>query len=186
MAALTVYWDTDAAVPELASRDWLVVSAHLAHAGILFERWVVEPELSADADAARVLAAYAAPIARLKACRGFQCADVVRVAPDMPDLDAFRRTFLSEHTHTEDEARFFVEGSGCFYLHIGTRVYRVVCERGDMISIPAGTRHWFDMGEHASFTAVRLFTRPDGWVADYTGAAIAGRFPLYEPARGEG
>ncbi|HYD64904.1 acireductone dioxygenase [Azospirillum sp.] len=182
MTALTVYWDTDAAVPELSSRDWLVVSAHLAHAGILFERWAVEPQLPADADAARVLAAYAAPIARLKASRGFRCADVVRVAPDTPGVDDLRRKFLSEHTHTEDEARFFVEGGGCFWLHLEDKVFRVACERGDMISIPAGTRHWFDMGNPPSFTAVRLFTRPDGWVADYTGDAIAGRFPRHEPA----
>lgn len=182
MTALTLYWDTDAVVPELASRDWLVVSAHLAHAGILFERWAVEPELPAVAGPDRVLAAYGAPIARLKASRGYRCADVVRVAPDMPGVDCLRRTFLREHTHTEDEARFFVEGGGCFYLHIGDKVFRVECERGDMISIPAGTRHWFDMGERASFTAVRLFTRPDGWVAEYTGDPIAERFPLYGPA----
>ncbi|HEY0835983.1 MAG TPA: hypothetical protein VGE72_18915 [Azospirillum sp.] len=34
MTALTVYWDTDGVVPELAGGDWLIVSAHLAHAGI--------------------------------------------------------------------------------------------------------------------------------------------------------
>ncbi|HYH18495.1 MAG TPA: hypothetical protein VD995_07735 [Azospirillum sp.] len=83
------------------------------------------------------------PIARLKASRGYRCADVVRVVPDTPGVDGPRRKFLGEHTHTEDEARFFVEGGGCFFLHIDGKVYRVACERGAVISIPASTRHWF-------------------------------------------
>lgn len=175
MTSLAVYWDTDPATPEVQTSDPLVVSAHLAHAGVLFERWETVA-LADDAGEAAVTAAYGEAIEGLKLHRAFQSVDVVRVSAATPDVGALRSKFLSEHTHTEDEARFFVAGTGTFYLHLGRKVYRVHCERGDLISVPAGTRHWFDMGTPAHFTAIRFFTRPDGWVADYTGDTIAGRF----------
>ena len=181
MTSLAVYWDTDAATPELEAQGYLMVAAHLAQAGVLFERWDTAAALPADADEAAVTAAYAAAIERLQLHRHFQSTDVVRVAPDTPGLDDLRTRFLAEHTHTEDEARLFVAGSGCFLLHIGPRVYRVECERGDLISVPAGVRHWFDMGPQPNFTVIRFFTRPDGWVAAYTGNPIAERFPPYAP-----
>lgn len=177
MTSLAVYWDTDPAAPDVETRDPLVVSAHLAHAGVLFERWDTTTDLPAAADEATVVAVYAAAIERLKLHRAFQSVDVVRVTPDTPGLDALNAKFMAEHTHTEDEARFFVAGAGTFFMHIGRKVFRVHCERGDLISIPAGVRHWFDMGGRPSFIAIRFFTRPDGWVAAYTGNAIATRFP---------
>ena len=88
--------------------------------------------------------------------------------------------FLSEHLHTEDEVRFFVEGSGAFYLHLNGKVYQAVLVRGDLISVPAGTLHWFDMGPDPEFTAMRWFNNPEGWVAQYSGSEIATRFPKYE------
>ena len=77
----------------------------------------------------------------------------------------------------EDEVRFFVEGCGLFVLHIGSEVLSVLCERGDLMWVPAGTRHWFDMGSQPRFCAVRWFNNPEGWVAQYTGSSIAQRFP---------
>jgi 1,2-dihydroxy-3-keto-5-methylthiopentene dioxygenase len=56
----------------------------------------------------------------------------------------------------------------------------VICEQGDLISVPDGTTHWFDMGPRPHFTAIRLFTNPEGWVANFTGSDIASRFPRFE------
>ena len=102
--------------------------------------------------------------------------DVVSLAPDNPDKDAFRQKFLDEHTHSEDEVRFFVDGSGLFTLHIDDGVYEVLCEKGELIGVPANTRHWFDMGPNPSFVAIRFFNNPEGWVARYTNSDIASRF----------
>ena len=91
-----------------------------------------------------------------------------------------RAKFLDEHAHKEDEVRFFVAGSGQFNLHVGGKVYEVLCEAGDLISVPDGATHWFDMGPQPSFVAIRFFTAPDGWVGYFTGNDIALRFPRYE------
>ena len=129
---------------------------------------------------ASVIAAYRESIDRLSARHGFQSVDVVGLGPDHPQKAELRAKFLNEHTHDEFEVRFFVEGRGIFYLHANDRVYIVLCEQGDLLSVPAGTRHWFDMGTHPSFRCIRLFTTPDGWIASFTGDPIAQRFPDFD------
>ena len=103
-----------------------------------------------------------------------------------PDKAALRQKFLSEHTHSEDEVRFFVAGSGQFTLHLGDKVYDILCEQGDLIGVPDGTRHWFDMSEQPHFVAIRLFNNPAGWVANFTDDPIAERFPRMPPAASAG
>ncbi|PWC82015.1 acireductone dioxygenase [Azospirillum sp. TSH100] len=181
MSDLTVYLESDARRPELRTADPALMAAHLAHIGILFERWNADTPLPASADANAVLDAYAVPIGRLKDARRFCTADVVRVTLQTEGVASLRAKFLNEHTHDEDEARFFVEGAGAFYIHLDNRVFRVVCEAGDLLSIPAGTPHWFDMGATPCFTTIRFFGRPDGWSATPTGDTIAARFPFFGP-----
>src|SRR3546814_15281788 len=97
--------------------------------------------------------------------------------PDNPAAPQMRQKFLSEHTHSEDEVRFFVEGSGQFYLYALNRDYVALCEAGDLISVPAGTAHWFDAGPAQRFTANRLFVSAAGWVAADPGDGLAEDVP---------
>ena len=182
MSDLTVYLETDARRPELRTADTALMAGHLAHTGILYERWTADTPLPACADGGAVLQAYAASIDRLKQARRFCTVDVVRVTPKTDGVEGLRAKFLYEHTHAEDEARFFVEGAGAFYIHLDRRVFRVLCGTGDLLSIPAGTPHWFDMGPRPRFTALRLFMSPDGWVARFTGTRYSAEFPKYEMA----
>ncbi len=76
--------------------------------------------------------------------------------------------------------RFFVDGQGLFGLHLGERIYEVLCTKGDLISVQANTPHWFDMGPNPNFTAIRLFNNQEGWVANFTGSDIAQRFSRLE------
>ena len=145
--------------------------------GVRFERWQATHVLAYDASQEDILDAYADSVNRLKTECGFQTVDVIHMKANHPQKKAFREKFLDEHTHTEDEVRFFVEGEGMFYLHIEDKVYMVLCQKGDLISVPANTTHWFDMGTQPEFTAIRFFNNPEGWVANYTGSTIAGDFP---------
>jgi 1,2-dihydroxy-3-keto-5-methylthiopentene dioxygenase len=155
------------------------VTHHLATLGVDHERWPVRP-LAADADPAAVLAAYGAEVERLTARHGYRSVDVVRMQPDNPNREAARAKFLDEHLHDDDETRFFVEGSGIFYLHVDGAVHAVLCTAGDLLRVPAGTLHWFDMGTAPHFCAIRLFSRPDGWQASFTGDPISERIPYYD------
>lgn len=179
MSQLTVYTDTDSH-PLFQSRDHPTIADRLAEVGVRFERWNASRPLSAGATPEDVLAAYQTDVGRIMDASGFQSVDVVGLTPDHPQREAFRAKFLEEHTHAEFEIRFFVEGSGQFNLHLDGKVFQVVCTQGDLISVPAGTPHWFDMGARPHFQAIRFFTNPEGWVAAFTGSEIAQRYPRFE------
>jgi 1,2-dihydroxy-3-keto-5-methylthiopentene dioxygenase len=167
-------------LPSFASNDPALIAAELAERGIGFERWPAHTELPAGASADVVLAAYATEVARVQSQGSYPTVDAIRMTPEHPDREALRQKFLAEHTHSEDEVRFFVEGKGLFCLHIGDEVLQVLCEADDWISVPAGTKHWFDMGSAPQFCAIRFFDNPDGWVAQFTGEAIAKHYPLLD------
>jgi 1,2-dihydroxy-3-keto-5-methylthiopentene dioxygenase len=182
MSTLFIHRDDAAGSLEEPIRDAARIATVLGSIGVRFERWPAGQVLGEGATQEAILAAYASEVARLRRECGYQSADVVRIARGTPDTAPMRAKFLSEHRHAEDEVRFFVEGAGSFYLHIDGRVFHVLCEQDDLLGVPAGTRHWFDMGTAPYFCAIRLFTNPAGWVAEFTGDPIATRFPTHDDA----
>ena len=180
MSELTIYPETDADNVLLRTDDFDQIESQLREAGIRIERWSADHELADDAESDTIIAAYQGEIDRLVAEGGYKTWDVVSMHPDHPEKDAFRQKFIDEHTHSEDEVRFFVRGQGLFVMHVGDKVFAMLCEKDDLISVPANTKHWFDMGPNPAFTAIRLFNNPEGWVAQFTGDDIASRFPRLE------
>ncbi|HXG28799.1 MAG TPA: acireductone dioxygenase [Nevskiales bacterium] len=183
MSQLTIYPET-AGEPIAVLRTHEEIARELGRIGVLFERWTADRELEATATPDEVIEAYREPIDRLMQKYGFQSVDVVSMHPEHPQKDALRDKFLHEHTHSDFEVRFFVDGEGLFYIRKDGKVYATLCTRGDLISVPANTTHWFDMGPRPTFKAIRLFTTPEGWVANFTGDKIADRFPRLENTAG--
>jgi 1,2-dihydroxy-3-keto-5-methylthiopentene dioxygenase len=180
VSRLRVYDQREPTRPIGTLFDHDMIARALGEVGVRFERWEANKPVTPGASQDEVIAAYRDDIERLKKEQGYMAVDVISLASDHPQKDALRQKFLSEHTHSEDEVRFFVAGQGQFTLHIGERIYDVLCEKGDLIGVPDGTRHWFDMGPNPNFIAIRLFTNPEGWVARFTGEDIADRFPRLE------
>ena len=178
MSRLTVFEDHTPDAPVILTEDAAQMSAELGRIGVQFERWESPVSLSPDDDAEVILEAYRPYLDALMGAKGAGSADVLKLTPDNPNAPALRQKFLSEHIHTEDEIRFFVHGGGHFVMHVDGKVYDAYCEAGDLISVPANTKHWFDAGEKPFFTALRVFTDPSGWVAHFTGDRIADRFPV--------
>lgn len=183
MTTLSVFHQNQPEQAHTVVTDPDAIREKLRAYGVYFDRWATR-DLPAHANQEEILEAYADEVAKLKQDWGFQTADVVSLTADHPQKDAFRQKFLDEHTHSEDEVRFFVRGQGLFYLHFGDQVYALMCEKNDLISVPDGTRHWFDMGPEPEFTCIRLFSNPEGWVASFTGEDIASRLPRYESLAG--
>jgi len=179
MTTLTIYAD-DQTTESKTLTDFDAIVRRLGVAGIQLERWEADRPLSEDADQEEVLAAYKDNIDRLNQQYGFKSVDVISMRPDHPQRIEMRQKFLSEHTHDDFEVRFFVEGQGLFYLHIGSKVYTLLCTKGDLISVPAGTTHWFDMGSKPDFKCIRFFTTSNGWVGNFTGSDIARQFPDFD------
>jgi 1,2-dihydroxy-3-keto-5-methylthiopentene dioxygenase len=180
MSRLTIYPDNNPQQVELDTHDEAEIIVALKNINVHFERWSAAKEFPSDASDDLVLEAYAADIERIKQLGGYQTVDILRCNAATPDKPAIRAKFLSEHTHNEDEVRFFVEGAGVFYLRENGKVYMTLCERGDLISVPAGVTHWFDMGPDPDIAAIRFFDNKEGWVPHFTGSDIAEKFPKFE------
>ena len=177
MTRLTV-WDDATRREVLKTEDAAEIVAALQPLNVRFERWsgVTVPDNATNED---ILAAYRPYLDRLMGALGApRSADVISLTPDHPQKDALRAKFLQEHIHSDDEIRFFVRGGGSFVLHVDGKVWDIYCGQGDLLSVPAGTKHWFDAGEVPHVTALRVFTDTTGWTPHYTGSDIAARIPV--------
>jgi len=144
------------------------IQSFLQPFGIWFERWDVAGRVTPTSTSEEILAAYGPEIQALKDRGGYVTADVINVNPDTPGLDAMLAKFSREHTHSEDEIRFTVEGGGVFHIHPEHGpVFAVQVEAGDMINVPAGTRHWFNLCSDRRIRCIRLFLDPSGWAPHY-------------------
>jgi len=145
------------------------IRGYLARIGITYELWKPSHVLSDGASAAEVLAAYAPEIDRLKVEGGYVTADVIDISPATPGLDAMLNRFNTEHWHDEDEVRFIIEGRGLFHIHPREgKVVSITVEAGDLLRVPRGTWHWFDLCQEKRIRAIRLFQDTSGWTPHYT------------------
>jgi 1,2-dihydroxy-3-keto-5-methylthiopentene dioxygenase len=150
-------------------REEGAIRRHLAGIGIGYERWEPAHAISDNADAGEILATYAEEIGKLKERGGYVTADVIDVNPETPGVEEMLAKFRREHWHDEDEVRFVISGRGLFHLNpAGGPLTSVETEPGDLISVPSGTRHWFDLCADRRIRAIRLFRESSGWAPRYT------------------
>ena len=162
----------------------------LAGVGIDYERWQPSHPIPDGAPAEAVLAAYATEIDRLKKAGGYVTADVIDVSPQTPNLDTMLAKFRREHWHDEDEVRFILRGRGVFHIHPkDAPVMAIEVAPGDLIRVPRGTHHWFDLCSERDIRAIRLFQDASGWTPRYTDTGVEARYepvclgPSYIPVR---
>jgi 1,2-dihydroxy-3-keto-5-methylthiopentene dioxygenase len=165
------------------------IAGYLAGIGVDYEIWEPTAEVAADAPAEEILAAYSTAIEKLKESGGYVTADVIDVKPQTPGLDEMLAKFNREHWHDDDEVRFIIEGRGLFHLHPQNGpVVGVEVGAGDLIRVPAGFLHWFNLCADRRIRAIRLFKDSAGWTPHYTASGVDGDFqPLcfgasYTPA----
>ncbi len=145
-----------------------------------YEIWKAGKLLDENASDADILDAYSAEIEKLKNEGGYATADIINVTPETPNLDAMLNKFNKEHAHPEDEVRFCIEGSGVFHIHPKNGpIVAIEVGPGDLIRVPEGTHHWFDLCETHRIKCIRLFQDTAGWTPLYTGTgAEEGYFPV--------
>ncbi|MEO2020826.1 MAG: acireductone dioxygenase [Pirellulaceae bacterium] len=145
--------------------------------GIWYEQWDVAGRIKEDTTNEEILAAYEPEIQRLKERGGFVTADVISVSPETPGLDEMLAKFSSEHTHSEDEVRFTISGSGIFHIHPSAGpTFGIQVESGDLINVPRDTRHWFDLCSTRNIRCIRLFEDTSGWAPHYVDDPIHEEF----------
>jgi 1,2-dihydroxy-3-keto-5-methylthiopentene dioxygenase len=146
--------------------------------GIFFDQWSCDVIFDDSASQTEILEAYEKSLKPFMEQGGYLSADVISINRLTENYPAIRSKFLAEHTHSEDEIRFFVDGQGLFWFNLENEpVFNLLCEKGDLISVPEGTKHWFDAGENNPFVkAIRIFIDMSGWQPNYTESLLEQRF----------
>src|SRR5919109_3051769 len=153
------------------------IASYLAGIGIDYEQWEPSQPIAANAPAAEILAAYSREIEELKASGGYVTADVMDVSPTTPGLDEMLAKFNREHWHDEDEVRFIIAGHGLFHIHSTTgEVLAIEVEAGDLIRVPRGTLHWFNLCADRRIRTIRLFQDTAGWTPHYSESRVDENF----------
>jgi 1,2-dihydroxy-3-keto-5-methylthiopentene dioxygenase len=149
------------------------VRRYLAGVGIGYECWDLAPGIGNESTAEAILLAYDRQIERVKREGGYTKVDVVDVKASAPGLDAMLAKFSAEHWHDEDEVRFTLYGRGLYHVHPRSgSVVALEVRPGDMIRVPHGTLHWFDLCGEREIKAIRFFQDPAGWKPYYTESAL--------------
>jgi len=153
------------------------ITALLASHGIDYQRWQATHAVADDAPAEEILLAYKKEIDELKQRGGYVTADVIDVDPNTDGLDAMLAKFNREHWHDEDEVRFIIAGHGLFHIHTTSGpVLAIEMEAGDLIRVPRGTLHWFNLCADRRIRAIRLFQDTSGWAPHYTDSRVDEQF----------
>ena len=154
-------------------REVADIKVYLASIQIDYERWEAKQPIGHDAPPEEILGAYSAGIQALKERGGYVTADVIDVSPATPNLETMLAKFSREHWHDEDEVRFIIHGRGLFHIHPSKGPLTVIeVEAGDLIRVPRGTRHWFDLCGDRTIRAIRLFQDASGWTPHYTESGV--------------
>lgn len=131
-------------------------------AAVLEGNGVIYRHLGTDA------AVYQPVLDDLKGRRGYHTQDTVQLSPQTPNLDVVLKKFDDEHIHDDDEVRFVLSGAGVFDIRAkDERWMRIVVEPGDLIVVPAGVNHRFELTAEKAIHCVRLFKDAAGWVPRY-------------------
>ena len=171
-------------IPELSTTitNAVEIRKFLNDRNVFFDQWECHETFEDSATSAEILAAFQKDLTPFMKEGGYETADVISINSLTENYQAIRAKFLAEHTHSEDEIRFFVDGKGIFWFNLeGNPVFNLLCEKGDLISVPAGSKHWFDAGESNPFVkAIRIFIDMSGWIPEYTGSKIEQNYLNFE------
>ena len=152
------------------------ISAELARVGVHYAHCLPEQALGAAPAEAEVVAAYQSSVQPLRELSGYQQLQLIRQPAEQPTGGECHAQCLDEHSHAGAEVHLFVAGQALIGLHAAGMVYELICEKGDALVIPAGTRHWFDGGEPAHWVAIRLLGSAEDASVKLSGDPIASRF----------
>jgi 1,2-dihydroxy-3-keto-5-methylthiopentene dioxygenase len=165
-------------------RDLPAVQARLARLGITLRNWpaptsaraheLLERKSLSDAEKEELLKLVDNRFEELKREKGYQTRDMVVIHEDIPGLADLLAKFDKIHTHSDDEVRYILSGSGYFgFVEHDGKQFLLEVSGGDYINVPANAEHWFEMRGCTRCKAVRYFIDTSGWTPHYTGRVRA-------------
>lgn len=186
MSQLALYSQFNLQTPYRVEKEFDTQSKELAGDGIILSKWPVLNTLpNALLEKAQVLRLYNDLVNEIKQQHNFLYADVACLHSSCALSLSMRGQYLSEHTHCEDEARFFIDGKVLVYVHCNERIHIIECGKGDFLLIPRAVKHWMDIGPSPNFTSIRWYNSKQGLSNSFTGSYVAESTPRWETIYGE-
>lgn len=129
-----------------------VTASELADLGVL--QWTCDPASEMD------------KIEEITKERSYSSRDIITISKEkLPNYEEKLKIFFTEHLHDDgkpalipEEIRYILEGEGYFDIRNQKDEWvRILCGKGDMIILPAGSYHRFTLSETNYVQAMRLF-----------------------------
>ena len=87
--------------------------------------------------------------------KGYRCFDFIECCDKLPNYDQLLNRFYQEHIHSDEEIRFFLEGSGYFDVRdVDDNWIRIWAEKGDLILLPPGIYHRFTLDQKVLYSSM--------------------------------
>jgi 1,2-dihydroxy-3-keto-5-methylthiopentene dioxygenase len=160
--------------------DFGFIQARLGRLGVALKRWpapggaraqeLLAKQALNDAEKEELLKLVDNRFEELKRDKGYQTRDLVVIHEGIPNLAELLAKFDKIHTHSDDEVRYILAGSGYFgFVEPDGGQFLLEVTGGDYINVPANAEHWFEMRDCTRCKAVRYFIDTSGWTPHYTG-----------------
>ncbi|WP_298190135.1 acireductone dioxygenase [uncultured Pseudomonas sp.] len=160
MSCLTVYHQSSPEHPNKLLSHVEDIASTLAAVGVQFSQVAVQQPVIAGTASAEVIAASRVQIDQLMSTHGYAAAEVLSLCDERGEGSELARALRQEQLCPSAHLHYYLAGRGVLALHIGEYVYSLLCEKNDLVLLPAGTAHWFDAGEHPRFAVLRVFDSP--------------------------
>ena len=160
--------------------DFGFIAARLGRLGITLRQWpaptsprareLLDKQSLSDGEKDELLKLVENRFEELKRDKGYQTRDMVVIHEGIPNLAELLAKFDKIHTHSDDEVRYILAGSGYFgFVEPDGGQFLLEVTAGDYINVPANAEHWFEMKGCIRCKAVRYFIDTAGWTPHYTG-----------------
>ncbi|WP_343349834.1 acireductone dioxygenase [Pseudomonas sediminis] len=174
MSSLAVYQHTSPELPNKILNHADDIASTLAAAGIDYRQVELPAALRPGCEQAEFDAAYGLWLQAFMGKEGYVQQELFNLQRNHPQKLELRARHLDEQSQSTASAWLFLGGFAQLSLHLDDHVYMLQGEKGDLLSLPAGTRYWFDPGEEPHALVVRLSASEDAPVR--TDDDIASRF----------
>ncbi|MBU1284242.1 MAG: acireductone dioxygenase [Gammaproteobacteria bacterium] len=157
MSSLTVYHQSSPEYPNKLLTHAEDINSALAAVGVQFSQAPVQQPVIAGTASDELMAASRVQIDQLMTAHGYASVEILSLCDERGEGSELARGLRQEQACQPAHLHYYLAGRGLLALHIGEYVYSLLCEKGDLVGLPACIEHWFDAGEHPRFAMLRLF-----------------------------
>ena len=137
MSCLTVYHQSSPEHPNKLLSHVEDIASTLAAVGVQFSQVAVQQPVIAGTASAEVIAASRVQIDQLMSTHGYAAAEVLSLCDERGEGSELARALRQEQLCPSAHLHYYLAGRGVLALHIGEYVYSLLCEKNDLVLLPA-------------------------------------------------